>query len=245
MELTPIEKYGNIWIKRDDLFTFNGLKGAKVRNALFLIKDAINKGFKHITSVGHRDSPQLYIVGKLCEHFGLHFVGHTTMGVLPDHLNGFEIIQHKPGYNNVIQARCVKFAKENNYYLIPFGMENFVCSKQLIYQVSNLKNVPAKRIVITVGGGINLCGLVWGLQKYEINIPIIGIVIGKNPEKLMNTFAPKNWKAKVQLVDANQAYNKHIEQTLYGIKLDPVYEAKCFDFIEDGDLFWIIGVRTF
>jgi len=34
-----------------------------------------------------------------------------------------------------------------------------------------------------------------------------------------------------------QIKNAHIGK----IKLDPIYEGKCLDFINDGDLFWIVG----
>lgn len=249
--ITPIdycEEFG-IWIKRDDLYTFktkNGiiLSGGKVRNALILIEDAIKKGFKHITSVGHRESPQLFIIGHLCKHFDLKFTGHTTMGILPEHLQPFNIIQHKPGYNNVLEYRCKEFAKSNNVYMIPFGMVDIKCRGQLKGQIYNLPE-KYERIVIPVGSAVNLSNLIWELSINNSKKKIIGVVIGKSPIKTLNFFAPKNWGSFCTLIEAKHPYSKKVHIKINGFDLDPVYESKCMDFVQRNDLLWIIGKRNF
>lgn len=103
-EHTPIEKYGDNWIKRDDLFNVCGANGSKARAAYYLVSSAKEKGFTGITTAGSRKSPQINIVAQICKKLSLRFVAHCPEGELSDELkdaqaNGAEIIQHKAGYN--------------------------------------------------------------------------------------------------------------------------------------------------
>ena len=246
MLTTPIEYVDGIYVKREDKFEFNGLRGAKVRSALYLINKAIDLGYKKITTVGHRKSPQIQIVGEICKHFDLEFVGHTPQGELPEAFSNYNIIQHKAGYNNVIAARCHQYTLDHkDFYEIPFGM---ISRESILLTADEVFNIPlnSKRIVIPVGSGVNLCGVLLGFRKYKINIPITGVVVGMSPIPLLNKFAPFGWQNKVELVDAQVPYAKQIDNCIFnGIELDPVYEAKCVPFIKKGDLFWIIGIRNF
>jgi len=243
--LTPIEFKDGLYFKREDLFEFNGLRGAKVRAALYLIDKTRQQGYKTVTTVGHRKSPQIQIVGEICEHFGLNFVGHTPQGKLPEAFNKYNIIQHKAGYNNVIASRCHSYAIENNCFEVPFGMVTRECIMLTAEQVLNIPK-EVKRIVIPVGSGVNLCGLLLGFRKYKINIPIVGIQVGMSPLKLLSNYAPFGWQKTATIIESGEPYAKQYDNCYFhGIELDPVYEAKCTTFIKSGDLFWVIGIRNF
>jgi len=109
-------------------------------------------------------------------------------------------------------------------------------------------NVPldTKRVVIPVGSGVNLCGILKAFRKRRLQIPIVGVVVGKSPVKLLDAYALYGWQSQVTLVDAKEKYSVPAKVTEFcGIELDPIYEAKCLPFIKEGDLFWIIGIRNF
>lgn len=243
-QLTPIEKHGDVFFKRDDLYTYEGLCGAKVRGAVHLINAGLERGFTKFTTVGHRKSPQIHIVGTICKSLGLQFVGHTPEGELPDAFKEFTIQQHRAGYNNVIAARCHKFAVENKFYEIPFGMERDDVVNLTMQQVDKLPD--CKRVVVPVGSGVNLSGILRAFRRLKIRVPVLGIVVGRSPVKTLEKYAPFGWRAMVELREAGVDYAKPAKETVFnGITLDPIYEAKCIPFIEKGDLFWIIGKRTF
>lgn len=245
---TPIQKVGKIWVKREDLFNVYGANGAKARSCFYLVHNAKMQGFKVITTAGSRKSPQINIVAQICKHLGLKFVAHCPMGVLSSELEeaqkaGAEIVQHKAGYNSVIVARAKTYAKENKAYEVPFGMMCREAVSQTFYQVTDLPE--AKRIVIPVGSGMNLCGLLHGLKQAGNPIKVLGVVVGADPVKTLNRFAPKDWENRVELVKAGVDYHHEEKNNIIGgIVVDPIYEAKCLKFLEDDDLFWIVGIRS-
>jgi len=179
---------------------------------------------------------------------GLDFVAHCPEGELGPELlmakqNGAKIIQHPAGYNSVIIARCKAFAEENNYFEIPFGM---MCNEAIEQTRSQVAGIPAdaQRIVIPVGSGMNLAGLLWGLQDMNINIPVIGISVGADPINTLDKFAPENWRDMAVIIKSDVDYHVEVKNNIFhGIILDPIYEAKCIDYVRPGDLFWIIGLR--
>lgn len=247
-DITPIQKVGDIYVKRDDLYEKYGSWGAKTRACDTLIQDAISKGFTHITTAGSKSSPQINIVAHLCKQYGLEFTAHCPQGVLGDEVEsakslGANIIQHRGGYNNVIISKSRNFAKDNNAYDIPFGMES---EEAVIQTASQVINIPkdVKRIVIPIGGAMNFCGLLRGLDNNDLDIPVLGVIIGKDPYKTINKYAPFLWQSRCTIVESGYKYHDEIEEYIGDIRLDPVYEAKCKQFLEPNDLMWIVGIRS-
>jgi hypothetical protein len=126
-ELTPVESrpmpWGDLLLKRDDLFCIAGVRGGKVRACWELAKGATG-----LTTAGSRSSPQVNIVAHIAARLGIPARVHTPEGELSPELiaaqlAGAEVIQHKAGYNNVIIARSREDAAEHGYTDIPFGME--------------------------------------------------------------------------------------------------------------------------
>ena len=127
--LTPIQKVGKIWVKREDLFNVYGAH-----------------------------CPQGELGSELLE---------AQKAVA-------RIIQHKAGYNSVIVARAKTYAEENKAFEVPFGMMCREAVSQTFYQVTDLP-AKAKRIVIPVGSGMNLCGLLHGLKQAGNPIKVLGV----------------------------------------------------------------------
>ena len=245
VDLTPVEFYDThgIWLKRDDFFNVLGARGGKVRTCL-----ALAHGANGIVTAGSRMSPQVNIVAHVAKHLGIAARAHTPQGELsPEVLEaqnaGAEIIQHRAGYNSVIIARAREDAKEKQLTVIPFGMECNEAVEQTRKQVANIPK-GVKRIVIPVGSGMSLAGVLHGLNDCGLNIPVLGIVVGANPEERLDKYAPSNWRDMVILMPSGTDYHTPAAQTeIAGVTVDSIYEAKCLPWIMEGDLLWIVGIR--
>ena len=239
--LTPIERHGDIWLKRDDLFSKAGVNGGKVRSCWHLAQQA-----KGLVTAGSRSSPQINIVAHVAKELGIPARAHAPTGHLGPELQsaqaaGCEIIQHRPGYNTVIVKRAHDDAEELGWTNIPFGME---CQEAVQQTESQVKELPpgVKRIVVPVGSGMSLAGVLQGVMGA---IPVVGICVGAVPDRRLDRFAPLGWWMDCQLFYSPYKYEDPVKESINGIVLDPIYEAKCKEFLKPDDLFWIVGKREY
>ena len=253
--LTPIQKVGLFFVKRDDLFSVGGVPGGKVRTCLALASAAFLRGADTLVTAGARASPQVNIVAHIAKHLGMRARCHTPMGalspeVLAAQAAGAEIIQHKAGYNNVIISRARADAALPGRAEIPFGME---CESAVTQTRGQVRNVPnyVKRIVVPVGSGMSLAGILHGLLNHPFRFPVLGVTVGADPRKRLNAYAPSymlhgvDWPSMVTLIPSPLDYHASPPVTNLGsIQLDPHYEAKCIPFLQPGDLLWVVGVRA-
>ena len=247
--LTPVEERAGVYLKRDDYFCAAGVRGGKVRTALLLAREGLKEqpGAGLVTA-GARQSPQVNIVAHVAAMLGVPARLHVPSGELPDELQraaaaGAEIVQHSPGYNSVLVARAREDAKARGWVHIPFGME---CPQAVEYTSRQVENIPrnAKRLVVPVGSGMTLAGILHGLKRYGLDMPVLGVVVGADPTARLDAYAPDDWRDVVELVEAGGKYTTPATKTEYwGIRLDATYEAKAAPFVEPGDVFWIVGVH--
>jgi hypothetical protein len=73
--ITPNERHGGYWVKRDDLFQRAGARGGKVRTCLVLADGATG-----LVSSGGRESVQITIVARLAKELGLPCRIHVADG---------------------------------------------------------------------------------------------------------------------------------------------------------------------
>ena len=243
-ELTPIEKVGNLWIKRDDLFECNGVQGGKVRTCL-----ALSQGASGLVTAGSRSSPQVNIVAHIADYLGVPCRVHTPAGAASPEVAqavayGAERISHRPGYNTVIVKRARDDAKAHGWTEIPFGMECQEAVKQTRKQVPEVLPDGVRRLVAPVGSGMSLSGILWGLKDHDHKLPVVGVVVGADPTERLDKYAPKGWRDMVELIEAKEDYHDEVNATIGSVVLDPVYEAKCVPHLEPGDLLWVVGVRA-
>jgi hypothetical protein len=242
-ELTPVQQVGNVWLKRDDLYSVAGVAGGKVRSCW-----ALAQGATGLVTAGSRASPQVNIVAHIAKRLGVPCRVHTPEGEASEEVAdavacGAERVEHRPGHNSVIIARAREDAKARGWREIPFGMECDEAVRQTRRQVAGLPS-GVRRIVIPVGSGMSLCGVLWGLRDQGLAIPVLGVVVGADPAKRLEKYAPPGWQQMVQLVPAGVDYHDAVQATVGDAVLDPHYEAKCARFLQDGDLLWIVGVRA-
>ncbi len=252
-EYTPVERRGDYWLKRDDLFRIAGVRGGKVRTCWNLAQ-----GSKGLITAGSRASPQVNIVAHIAARLGIPCRVHTPSGEPSPEVQaaidvGAELEQHTPGHNSVIVARArADWIQHSGWTEIPFGMECQAAVQATAKQLDNLivnNAVLMRRIVVPVGSGMSLAGILHGIVKHGLEwpllgTPVIGVIVGADPTKRLDKYAPPNWRDLVQLVKSELDYHAPAPITTWqGVKLDPHYEAKCLPFMEPGDLLWCVGLR--
>jgi len=230
-------------VKRDDLFEVAGVRGGKVRTCWGLAQGAAG-----LVTAGSRSSPQVNIVAHVARALGIPARVHTPTGTPSPEVAdavacGAERVEHKAGYNNVIIARAREDAAARGWREIPFGMQ---CQDAIDWTKNQVANIPAgvKRIVMPVGSGMSLAGVLHGLRAAGRDIPVLGVVVGADPAKRLDEFAPDGWRSMVTLLNPGVGYDAAVHAEVGGVLLDPIYEAKCARFLEPGDLLWIVGVRA-
>lgn len=243
--ITPIEKFNNIFLKREDLFTVGSSNGVKARTVLRMME----RDDGPIVTCGSRHTNQGVIVsdiGTMLKRTVYVFIpeGKETEEMVAMKKNGANLVRISPGYKTVLVARSKKFATENSYNYIPFGLESVDTINLNSKQVSNLPT-EAKRIVIACGGGMTLASILVGLEKEKNDIPIEAICVGSKIEKNLDKFSIKNWEDKCNITYINIPYEKPIHKNIGDIELDPYYESKALEYLEPNDIFWISGKRNY
>lgn len=245
-DLTPIQKVGKVWLKRDDLYRAAGAPGGKVRTCWALAQHT-----KGLVAASHRHSPQMHMVARVAAALGLPCHIHTATGAETPEISdakryGARIFRHAPGYNGVIIARARTDAAKRGWREIPFGMES---QEAVDLTASQVAEIPkgVKRVVLAVGIGMSLSGVLWGLSrnKATAKLPVLAVAVGTpKPEKYINKWAPSNWRETTTLIHASEPYSQHVRASVGGVLLDPVYEAKVAKHLVAGDLLWVIGIRA-
>jgi hypothetical protein len=160
--------------------------------------------------------------------------------------HGAEIIQHKAGYNNVLAARAEQDVRGRRGWVhVPQWLR---CKAAVAATAAQVAHIPGEvqRVVVVAGSGVTLAGVLLGLQKQDLNLPVLGVSVGACPRKTIASFAPfGGYAVPYRVVDSGVPYGKPATAThLGGIRLDGGYEAKCLPFLEDGDLLWVAGFRN-
>lgn len=245
--VTPIERVGDYFVKRDDAYSIGGSRGGKVRTCWEL---ATAQPVAGLVTAGSRHSPQVNIVAGVARALGVPCRVHVPAGdptpeLVMAEAQGAEVVRHRPGYNTVLVKRAHDDAAERGWLEIPFGME---CPQAVHLNAAAVAAVafPAdvRRLVIPVGSGMTLAGVMHGLRINGPDVPVVGVVVGADPTARLDRWAPEGWRDMVTLVPAGVPYEHHVRASLGDVPLDPVYEAKCLPFMEPDDLLWVVGRRA-
>ena len=249
-ELTPVEKHGDIWLKRDDLFVVpdTGCCGGKSRACWVL-----SQGARGLCTGSARLSPQQQIVSRMARKLGVPCRVHTALGDWTKEMHdaakcGAEITQHHNGFSSNLAKWAKDDAEQRGWTSIPFGMES---SEAVACARNQTRNLPKemKRLVVILGSGVAASSILWGLRDLGMqDIPVIGVRVGggrdgRNIERRLTRFAPVDWRARLTIQQASVPYEASLEASVDGVVLDSHYESKAFEFLQPGDCFWIVGKR--
>jgi 1-aminocyclopropane-1-carboxylate deaminase/D-cysteine desulfhydrase-like pyridoxal-dependent ACC family enzyme len=250
LDLTPVEGHGGHLVKRDDVFTVAGVAGGKVRTCWRLAQRLVEDGAPGLVTAGSRQSPQVNIVAHIAHELGVPCRVFTPAGdpgpeVAEAVAIGAERVIVKPGYNGVLIKRSRDDAAATGWGYIPFGMETPEAVAMTATQVPNVIAADPARIVVPVGSGMTLAGILQGLQEHGSTIPVLGVSVGADPTKRLDTYAPLFWPLLTDVVPSGTDYHHPAAATRLGeLELDPIYEAKCLPFLTPDDLLWVVGIRA-
>lgn len=256
VEYTPIQMLGpdyaeaapRVWLKREDLYSFAGVRGAKVRACVAFIERAKAQGVGVVTA-GARQSPQVNFVAQIAHRLGVSCRVHVPSGALTPEIlaaraAGAKVIQHDFGYNTVIVKAAREDAANLGWVEIPYGMES---QESIDFTAPQVANLPADchRIVNATGSGMTLAGILHGLKLAgRDDVKVLAVCVGHVPEERLDKWAPKGWRDMVEIVDDPSPYEQPAPDVFLGdVQLDAYYEAKCLPYLEEGDCFWISAIR--
>lgn len=245
--LTPWEAHEGIMVKRDDRLRVPGANGGKIRTIVRLAlqrPEAVG-----LIGSGLRTSTSLTAVAAVGRYLDLAVRLHVPAGpetpetVAAEDM-GAVLVRHRPGYPGVVAARAREDAgaeRDDEWVLVPLGME---CEEAVLATASQVTVEPVRslsRLVVPVGSGMSLLGVLRGLRREGLHTPLVGVVCGSDPRRRLNNYAP-GWQEWVTLVDARTGYHAKATETRLGrVDLDPTYEAKCIDHLQEGDGLWVVG----
>lgn len=246
---TPLQERAGVLVKRDDAYTFGGQAGGKVRTCL-----ALAQGAPGLVTASARTSPQALIVATIAHAKGIPARLHMPWAAAPTDEQrmvaaiGAEVVTHRPGYNTVIRARAAADAAERGWQHIPFGMEHPEAVAQTAAEYGRsaeaIRAFRPRRLVVPVGSGMSLAGVLCGMADSGPTVDVLGVMVGADPVRRLDRYAPADWRSFVTLVPSGLPYGVPAPQTAFwGVHLDPYYEAKAAPFVEAGDMFWVVGTR--
>lgn len=269
-ELTPVEKHGDIYYKRDDMympFKDIPLSGGKVRQCISLLENKADYIRSYcdntvVTGTGVT-SPQGIIVTRVANEFGMKsciYVGNTKPTSLRKNTLMMNILyqggninyQSKQGYEQVLNSVINKTLP--NAYHISFGINADDCPEAILGSVSNqVQNIPndLDYLIVPCGSCIMLSGILLGIKKYEKRVAnVVGIQIaGYDRTKVIQGLIKEDLPYQL-LLSKDYPYSKHVKMSVDSIRLDPLYEAKAYDYMKKymnidfkshKTLFWVVG----
>lgn len=200
-----------------------------------------------ISTCGSRFSTQVLMFSKVCNHFNVPCTVFIPSGKSTDVVEELKSINSNinyvyPGYNTVLNSKAKEYACRLNYRFVPLGMlEEFAFNivSDLVYDNIDIIK-QSKRIVIPVGSGTTLIGVAYGLYKNKIHIPILGVQTGMDASKNIKKFHEYTHNIPIDLVKSELKYSQKLQNDVIP-NLNPIYEAKCINFLEENDLFWIVN----
>lgn len=236
-----VERRGDVWLVRGDQVAIGQARGLKALGAWALAEAYCAKG---LVTAGNRDSPQVAVVAWVAQHLKVPcavFVGvyKATPMVMEARAAGAQVTLVRPPYTTVVQAQARECAREHEWLLVPFGMADPVVV-QALAGFEWAVPTSARRLVVPVGSGIALAAVLHRVPS----LPVLGVVVGKNPVPVLDRYAPSNWRERTTLIPAMYTYHQTVRASIEGVPLDPFYEAKCGVYLRPDDVLFVVGYRA-
>lgn len=258
-ELSPIEKHGEIWFKREDLFKpfldFE-ISGGKVRQCYALVeqnKELIKKEYNStLITAASIHSPQSPIVARVAKEFGFKSIvgiGNTTVEKAVKENKALQyseefgaevvLLSKTQAFNNVLYSRLNTLVEETPMFKILFGY-HIESNKESIVDIiaEQVSNIPDEinTLVVNLGSAVSFVGIMTGILKYERDFRVIAIQpFGydrrKFIQKSMNYMKWEYWD-KFEYYMGSYPYSKvMIKEIDKDLELDGIYESKAYDLM--------------
>lgn len=253
MTVTPVHKFGGIYVKREDLAAYVGYQypsGSKVRQYNKMVQ-AADKDAELVVGCASSSAMQIYVAAAAAQNSrrAVVFVParkERTSATEYAIALGAEIHEVRPGYMNVVRARAREYGKGKK--VVRWDVMGAV--EDAAAQVTNIPDV--KRIVVASGSGLTAVGIAVGLARQERQIPLeiiatsnlvtVGSILGLYFKAMNTPWMTTPVEFAVRRADSRYEA-PHLQRLPDGTPLDPFYGAKAWEFCKEGDLLWTPGLR--
>ncbi len=265
--ITPVERMGNYWVKREDIAYWSSLdypSGSKVRQYMSMMPPACDGECENgkcpntspcLVGCSANSAMAIYVAAAAKQSGRTGIIYTAARKVRTDGIKyaedmGAEIVEVKPGYLSLIRARAKARAIELGS-VVKWSPQAAI--EDTIRQCDNIPE-GVKRIVVPTGSGLTAAGVLSGLShRTDLTIVVVATSQMSQPELIIKKahFADKKrfdltrtiWPSLL-FIPPTTEYDQHeIEALPDGTPLDPWYSAKAFKYLQEGDLFWPPGLR--
>ena len=263
---TPIEKIGDIFVKREDMACPSpGPPFGKVRGLFPVLKKLKQKGYKVISYTDTSISMAGWGISYFCKKLDLKSVifypqykelRHNQEEYIKKwETFGAEIIPlDKPNRQSINFHRAKKRFMDlyKDGIMLPQGLPFEETMENVAEEISKdpKSYEKIKSIVVSVGSGVMLSGIIRGISSLGLSPDIIGIFVAPKSIKVMtdriNKFVGNEYNNLI-LKETTYEYTDKEEMEI-PFPCNPYYDAKAYKWIKDNEktikspvLFWNTG----
>jgi len=266
---TPVEKYGNVWVKREDLACpppgppFSKTRGLEAKLALL--------NAKGIKIVGYMDTSVSMggiAVSYFCQQFGMtaiifypQYKEGNNRENLEDHIKKWQefgatiVPLDKPQRQKInwYRARNILLKNWPNSFMLEQGFPYKESVNETAKQVRLLsKNILNGTVIISVGSGVICSGVVKGLLDFDTDTTIYGITVSPKDliamEKKIRVRSGDIFETvNLKLINGGYEYTQ-TEDMEVPFPCNRYYDRKAWNWLiknkenlKDPVLFWNIG----
>jgi hypothetical protein len=212
--LTPVEKIGNLYFKREDKFAplgYGGINGSKLRQCIWLTKEYVEKGNNPIGVISGTSvkSPQLPMGSAIAMHFGLesiHVIGATKAEIAHKHENvamatwfgARFFVNPQIAYNPVLQRKVNEILEREDsdvkdYFYLEYGITvdhkiNHPSKVEQFHLVGSeqVRNIPdhIENLIIPAGSCNSCTSILYGIARFKPTNLKNIYLIGIGPNKI-------------------------------------------------------------
>jgi hypothetical protein len=267
--ITPVDEFNGMFVKREDLAHWSSLdypSGSKVRQYMAMAKpnyymeDSLTGPPPCLVGCSANSAMAIYVAStaKILGTKGIIYTAKRKVrsaGITYALSLGAEVneMTSKQGY---YLSHLQRHAKQRGIDLKNYIMwDRNAAIQDTIDQCVNIP-VEIKRIIVPTGSGLTAAGVLLGINKYATNrekyqnLPVV-VAVGASAMSdyhsimtLARKMNPMIGSATLEFIGPDTPYDTPVVESLPdGTPLDPFYAAKAWKYLEEGDLFWPVGLR--
>lgn len=179
LDLTPVEPFGGIWLKREDRFAplgYGNINGSKLRQLIWLFSQNCKAG---VTSGAVTGSPQLPMVAACANHWGIpciQFTGGNGEMVSAGEAFGATTELVNPGYAATLNAKAKKEAERRGWFHVETNItvEHKINPPERVEAFHRVgseqcQNIPdhIETLLIPAGSCNSLTSILYGLARFK------------------------------------------------------------------------------
>lgn len=267
-EDTPVEKHGEIYVKREDLYGQPPAPPlAKLRGARIYIKKLKDRGVTRIGVFDTRISKAGQGVSAVCQEYGLEcWVGYPRLKADTEYppqqqqafFLGATIHPLKAGRTAILYAQFKKIVEANGGYMLPLGLtcrETVNRTAEVAQScLLDLKNqgISIKTIVLSTGTATIATGIHLGTK--HLGVKTIGVSCGMSPARQYKRMKEMAYPESLNhlflaIAEPEFDYYEALDTSSCPFPTSPYYDMKAWvwlqkslDKVSHPVLFWNIGV---